>query len=56
MLNLGPFATLITGVRVEAVKDDCTASFNAAHPASGVYFYRIQAGDFATIRSIMLLK
>ena len=31
-------------------------SFNASHLASGVYFYRIQAGEFSDIKRMVLVK
>jgi hypothetical protein len=33
-----------------------TVSFNASELPSGVYFYRIEAGQFSQIRKMMLLK
>jgi len=33
-----------------------TASFNAAHLTSGVYLYRLQAGDIALTRKMLLVK
>ena len=30
--------------------------FNASNLASGVYFYRIEAGDFVNVKKLMLLK
>ena len=33
-----------------------TVNFNATNLASGVYFYRIKAGDFVSIKKLMLLK
>ena len=31
-------------------------NFNAANLASGVYFYKLQAGDFVNVKKLMLLK
>jgi hypothetical protein len=31
-------------------------NFNASQLASGVYFYRIEAGDFVSVKKLMLLK
>ena len=31
-------------------------TFNASRFASGVYFYRIEAGDFVKVKKMMLLK
>jgi len=31
-------------------------NLNASHLASGVYFYRIKAGHFSSVRKLMLLK
>ena len=33
-----------------------TVNFNASNLSSGVYFYRIQAGDFVSVKKLMLLK
>ncbi|MEJ2506368.1 MAG: T9SS type A sorting domain-containing protein, partial [Ignavibacteriaceae bacterium] len=33
-----------------------TVNFNATNLASGVYFYRIEAGDFVSVKKLMLLK
>jgi hypothetical protein len=31
-------------------------NFNASHLSSGVYFYRIESGDFVNVKKLMLLK
>jgi hypothetical protein len=33
-----------------------SASFNAAGLSSGVYFYKIQSGDFSDIKKMVLIK
>jgi hypothetical protein len=46
-------ATLVNG-RQEAGR--YSVSFNAASFASGVYFYRLQAGNFVQTKKMMLVK
>ncbi len=46
-------ATLVNG---ETSFGRHTVQFNAAGLASGVYFYRLQSGDFAQTKRMMLLK
>ncbi len=45
-----------TLVNEEKVAGNYTVEFNAATLPSGVYFYRIQAGDFIQIKRMLLLK
>jgi len=33
-----------------------TADFNASNLASGIYFYRIDAGEFTSVKKMMLVK
>jgi subtilisin-like proprotein convertase family protein len=33
-----------------------TVDFNASHLASGVYFYKIDAGDYSSVKKMMLVK
>jgi len=33
-----------------------TVNFNASNLSSGVYFYRLEAGDFVSVKKLMLLK
>jgi hypothetical protein len=33
-----------------------SVQFDASHPASGVYYYRMQAGDFADVKKFVVLK
>ncbi|MCC6865701.1 MAG: T9SS type A sorting domain-containing protein [Ignavibacteria bacterium] len=33
-----------------------TADFNASNLASGIYFYRIDAGEFSSVKKMMLVK
>jgi len=46
-------ATLVDGEQSPGYK---TATWNAQHLASGVYFYKLTAGDFTSIRKMLLLK
>jgi Zn-dependent metalloprotease len=46
-------ATLLDGIQDAGVK---SVTFNASHLASGVYFYRLQAGAFVQNRKMLLLK
>jgi hypothetical protein len=46
-------ATLVNGVRPAG---NYTVNFNAASLASGVYFYRLKAGNFTQNRKMILLK
>jgi hypothetical protein len=45
-----------TLVNEEKVAGYYTVEFNASSLSSGVYFYRIQAGDFVQIKKMMLMK
>jgi hypothetical protein len=49
----GKVAELINS---ELVAGYHTINFNASKLSSGVYFYRIQAGDFVSVKKLMLLK
>jgi hypothetical protein len=46
-------ATLFSGMRSPG---EYTATFNAGGFASGVYFYRLQAGSFSVTKKMLLLK
>ncbi len=46
-------ATLVNGVMEAGVH---SASFNGAQLSSGVYFYRMEAGDYKQTRKLMLMK
>jgi hypothetical protein len=45
--------TLVNGEQKAGYK---SIQWNAANVASGVYFYRLQAGDFVAIKKLLLLK
>jgi hypothetical protein len=45
--------TLVEGVQEPGVK---SAMFDGSNLASGVYFYRLQAGQFVATRKLMLLR
>ncbi len=34
----------------------CHVHFNASHLASGVYFYRMQAGNYTETRKLLLIR
>jgi len=46
-------AVLEDGVQEAGVK---TVEFNAAGLPSGVYFYRLKAGNYTAVRKLMLMK
>jgi hypothetical protein len=46
-------ATLVDGFRAAGAHE---VSFNGADLASGLYFYRLQSGDFTAVRKMMLIK
>ena len=46
-------STLVQGVVKPGIYE---VDFNAASLASGVYFYRLEAGNFVSIKKMMLLK
>ena len=46
-------ATLVNGLQDAGVH---TAYFNASNLASGVYLYKISAGNFTQVKKMMLLK
>ena len=46
-------ATLVNGVEDPGFK---SVRWNATHEASGVYIYRLQAGDFVQTRKLLLLR
>ncbi|HBQ59643.1 MAG TPA: hypothetical protein DD671_08470, partial [Balneolaceae bacterium] len=46
-------ATLVNEVQAPGAY---TVNFNARNLSSGTYFYRIEAGDFSSIKKMMLIK
>ena len=52
----------VLGQRIATLVDEYrtagyyTEHFNAGHLASGLYFYRIQAGDFTSVKKLMLVR
>jgi hypothetical protein len=46
-------ATLVNQVKSPG---SYTANFNASSISSGIYFYRLEAGDFTSIKKMMLIK
>ncbi len=46
-------ATLVDGVRDASIHE---VSFDASQLSSGIYFYRIEAGDFSAVRKMVLMK
>ena len=46
-------ATLYSGLQKAG---NYAATFNAGRFASGVYFYRLSAGSFSSVKKMMLLK
>jgi hypothetical protein len=51
---LGQRVTTLIDTRMEAGQH--SVRFDAKNYASGVYFYRLQAGDFRDQKKMMLLK
>lgn len=47
---------VLTLVNTEMKAGDYSVDFNASHFASGVYFYKLQAGDKSIVKKMMLLK
>jgi hypothetical protein len=45
-----------TLVNEEEIAGNYSIEFNASSLPSGVYFYRLQAGDFTSVRKMILLK
>jgi len=46
-------ANLVNGVRNPG---SYIVDFNASHLSSGVYFYRIEAGEFTQVKKMLLIK
>lgn len=52
----------VTGKKITGIVDEYkpagtySINFDASHLASGMYFYRIEAGDFAAVKKMMLVK
>jgi len=46
-------ATLVNENKTSGIHN---VTFDAANLASGIYFYKLQAGNFTAIKKLMLLK
>jgi hypothetical protein len=46
-------AELVNGMREAGIHE---VTFDASQLASGLYFYRIEAGDFSAVEKMILMK
>ena len=51
---LGQQVRTLVDTRMNAGQQSVT--FDASRLASGVYFYRLEAGDFSSVKKMLLLK